>query len=192
MIAWFEALLARTAAMACAISLSAARARASQCDGDIIKKPLTPCSTSSKGPQSVPPDVKAAGDVLCFGLNRTVFGDAALSITYCHVPPTSKRSSGVRHGQVQARQDALPNHRASGGVLGCRCIRTLPLPVRVVGEVLQLSQLPAYHIGGTIHFSSIIPVGFTAIRVTGERRLLYGYRSIGAPVLHVNADDVTR
>ena len=62
----------------------------------------------------------------------------------------------------------------------------------VVGEVLQLSQLPAYHIGGTIHFVINNQVGFTTDPRNGRTSIYCTdiARSIGAPVLHVNADDV--
>ena len=62
----------------------------------------------------------------------------------------------------------------------------------VVGEVMQLSQLQSYRTGGTIHFVINNQVGFTTDPQSGRSSIYCTdiARLIGAPVLHVNADDV--
>lgn len=197
MIAWFEALLTRTAGHGVRDVVIGGTARGRlNVMANVIKKPLTALLHEFKGRSPFPPDVKAAGDVpYHFGHKvERVFGDATLSITYCHNPSHLEAIDGVAAGRVRARQDALPNHeKGVRQVLGLQVHTDAAFAGQgVVGEVLQLSQLPAYHIGGTIHFVINNQVGFTTDPRNGRTSIYCTdiARSIGAPVLHVNADDV--
>lgn len=163
---------------------------------NVVRKPLTALLYEFKGGRPFPSDVKAAGDVpyhLGY-IGEQTFGDASLSIAYCHNPSHLEAIDGVAVGRTRARQDAF-NDRAEG----LRSVMCLQVHTDaafagqgVVGEVLQLSQLPDYHVGGTVHFVINNQVGFTTDPRNGRSSVYCTdvARIIGAPVLHVNADDV--
>jgi 2-oxoglutarate dehydrogenase E1 component len=61
----------------------------------------------------------------------------------------------------------------------------------IVAETLNLSRLPAYRTGGTIHIITNNQLGFTTLPVA-ERSTLYASdlaKGFNIPVIHVNADD---
>ncbi|HEX6799959.1 MAG TPA: 2-oxoglutarate dehydrogenase E1 component, partial [Ktedonobacterales bacterium] len=62
----------------------------------------------------------------------------------------------------------------------------------VVAETLNLSRLPGYQTGGTMHIIANNQIGFTTIAREGRSTLYAGDLAKGfeIPILHVNADDV--
>ena len=97
---------------------------------------------------------------------------------------------GVVQGIVRAKQDRRP----AGTYL------TLPILIHgdaamagqgIVMETMQMSQLRAYRIGGTIHVNINNQVGFTTSPEEG-RTSVYSTdvaKTIQAPIFHVNGDD---
>jgi len=197
MVAWLNAVLARSAAHGVRDVVIGGTARGRlNVMANVVAKPLTALLHEFKGRSPFPPDVKASGDVpYHFGhVGERHFGDAAVSITYCHNPSHLEAINGVAAGRVRARQDAeVDREEAVRRVLGLQVHTDAAFAGQgVVGEVLQLSQLPAYHTGGTIHFVINNQVGFTTDPKHGRSSVYCTdiARVIGAPVLHVNADDV--
>ena len=197
MVAWLNAVLARSASHGVRDVVIGGTARGRlNVMANVVAKPVTALLHEFKGRSPFPPDVKASGDVpYHFGhVGERHFADAAVSITYCHNPSHLEAIDGVAAGRVRARQDAQVNQKkAVRRVLGLQIHTDAAFAGQgVVGEVLQLSQLPAYHTGGTIHFVINNQVGFTTDPKHGRSSVYCTdiARVIGAPVLHVNADDV--
>ena len=62
----------------------------------------------------------------------------------------------------------------------------------IAAESLQLSQLPGYQVGGSLHVILNNQIGFTATPQEGRSTRYCSdiAKAIGCPILHVNADDV--
>jgi 2-oxoglutarate dehydrogenase E1 component len=98
----------------------------------------------------------------------------------------------VVEGGVRARQDRLGDNATD---------RVLPVLVHgdaafvgqgVVTETLNLSKLPAYSTGGSIHVVVNNQIGFTTSHPQEARSTLYCTevaKPVQAPILHVNGDD---
>ncbi len=196
-IPWFEAVLARSSehGVRDVIIGGTARGRLNVM-ANVIKKPLTAILYEFKGGRPFPADVKAAGDVpYHFGyVGERTFDGNRMSVTYCHNPSHLEAIDGVALGRVRARQDAFPTEEEGIRRVLCLQVHTDAAFAGqgLVSEVLQLSQLPAYRIGGSIHIVVNNQVGFTTDPSNGRTSVYCTdiARSVGAPVLHVNADDV--
>lgn len=197
MVAWLNALLACSAAHGVRDVVIGGTARGRlNVMANVIGKPIAALLHEFKGRSPFPAGVKASGDVpYHFGhVGERTFGDATVRLTYCHNPSHLEAIDGVAAGRVRARQDAWPNEREGfERVLGLLIHTDAAFAGQgVVGEVLQLSQLPDYRTGGTIHFVINNQVGFTTDPKNGRSSVYCTdvARATGVPVLHVNADDV--
>ncbi len=121
-------------------------------------------------------------------------GDYQLTLAYCPNPSHLEAVNTVALGRVRAMQDEL-----GGGGEAKRAI--MPLLVHtdaafagqgVVAEAIQLSGLRSYTAGGTVHVIINNQIGFTTEPSDGRtsRYCTDAAKGIGAPVFHVNADDV--
>ncbi|MCM3686820.1 multifunctional oxoglutarate decarboxylase/oxoglutarate dehydrogenase thiamine pyrophosphate-binding subunit/dihydrolipoyllysine-residue succinyltransferase subunit [Kocuria rosea] len=110
-------------------------------------------------------------------------------------PSHLEAADPVIEGIARAKTDVL-----GAGPEGDGTFPVLPIQVHgdaafagqgVVAEVLQMSQLPGYAVGGTIHVVVNNQVGFTTAPAAA-RSSTYATdvaRAVQAPVFHVNADD---
>jgi 2-oxoglutarate dehydrogenase E1 component len=197
LIALFEAVLARCAANGLRDIVIGGTARGRlNVMANVMKKPLTALLHEFKGRRPFPDDVKASGDVpYHFGHEtKRSFGDANVKMLYCHNPSHLEAIDGVALGRVRARQDRYANREEGISRVAGVLVHTDAAFAGqgVVCEVLQLSQIPAYETGGTIHIVINNQVGFTTDPKSGRTSIYCTdvARAIGAPVLHVNADDV--
>ncbi len=197
MLAWFDAVLARSAGHGvCDVVIGGTARGRLNVMANIIKKPLTALLHEFKGRRAFPDEVNVSSDVpYHFGFtNERTFGDAAVRISYCNNPSHLEAINAVALGRVRARQDSMQTpDEGMRSVLGLLVHTDAAFAGQgVVAEVLQLSGLPAYHTGGTIHLVINNQVGFTTDPKHGRTSIYCTdvARTIGAPVLHVNGDDV--
>ncbi len=158
---------------------------------NIAGKPLTALLAEVKGASPLPADLDAAGDVpyhLGHDGQREI-GGRRLKVSVAPHPSHLEVVAPVALGRCRALQ------RRAGGR---RRVRSLLLHTDasfagqgVVAETLQLSGLPPFEVGGTVHVVVNNQVGFTTDpeEARTARRCTDIARLIEAPVLHVNADD---
>src|SRR4051812_27671915 len=141
-----------------------------------------------------PETVQGSGDVKyhlgASGIHTSTLGKEIL-VSVAFNPSHLEAVNPVVEGLVRPKQDRLGDTQRA---------RVIPILIHgdaafigqgVVAEVLQLSQLPGYTTGGTIHVVTNNQIGFTTNPLEG-RSSVYSTDvalSVQAPILHVNADD---
>lgn len=151
-----------------------------------------------------PESVQGSGDVKYHKGARGVFKNlngATVDISMSANPSHLETVSPVVEGIVRAKQDLAI--RPSDGTTGVDVLEKYPylsLLIHgdaafagqgVVAETLNMSQLSAYHIGGSIHIVINNQVGFTTAPESA-RSSFYPTdvaKMIQAPIFHVNGDD---
>ncbi|MFD5123032.1 multifunctional oxoglutarate decarboxylase/oxoglutarate dehydrogenase thiamine pyrophosphate-binding subunit/dihydrolipoyllysine-residue succinyltransferase subunit [Streptomyces sp. NPDC058385] len=139
--------------------------------------------------------VQGSGDVKYHlgaeGIYRALHG-GTIAVSVMANPSHLEIVGPVTQGVVRAKQDLAVEHSGSSLVL--------PVVVHgdaafagqgVVAETLNMSQLPGYRTGGTVHVVVNNQVGFTTRPASG-RSSTYATdvaRMVEAPIFHVNADD---
>lgn len=163
---------------------------------NIIKKPLGAIFAEFKGHRPFPDDMDAMGDV-AYHLgysNELQYGDRLLKVIYCHNPSHLEAIDPVAVGRVCAHQRAYASEEEGwSNVLGILVHTDAAFAGQgLVAEVLQLSGLPAYRTGGTIHIVINNQIGFTTDPEQGRTSIYCTDvgKTVGAPILHVNGDDV--
>jgi multifunctional 2-oxoglutarate metabolism enzyme len=141
-----------------------------------------------------PQSVEGTGDVkyhLGAGGKHTSRAGREIALTLASNPSHLESVDPVVEGMARAKQDLLDREDAAP---------VLPLLIHgeaafagqgVVAETLNLSQLPGYQTGGTVHVIVNNQLGFTTAPEHG-RSSLYASdvaKTIQAPILHVNGDD---
>ncbi|MFN3656574.1 MAG: 2-oxoglutarate dehydrogenase E1 component [Pseudolabrys sp.] len=194
---WFDALLRASASYGVEQVVIGGTARGRlNVMVNIIGKPATAVFYEMKGHDPFPAGVLASGDVpyhLGF-LGERQYGERTIKLLYCNNPSHLEAIDGVAAGRVRALQRQYADERA-----GWRAVQAVTVHTDaafagqgVVAEALQLSQVPAYRTGGTIRIVINNQVGFTTAPQDGRSSTFCTdvAKTIGAPVLHVNGDDI--
>lgn len=141
-----------------------------------------------------PSSVQGSGDVKYHkGFEGTYYtpDGTAVPITLASNPSHLEAVDGVVEGMVRASQD-LRGNLFEFAVLGILVHGDASFAGQgVVAETLNLSQLPGYRTGGTIHLVINNQVGFTT-NPNEARSSVYASdiaKMIQAPIIHVNGDD---
>ncbi len=125
------------------------------------------------------------------------FPDGKVRVSLAANPSHLEAVNSIVEGKARARQRVLGELTADGEI-----DRTCVLPILLhgdaafagqgsVAEVLNLSQLPGYRTGGTIHIIINNQIGFTTVPADA-RSSAYATdvaKMIEAPVLHVNGEE---
>lgn len=133
--------------------------------------------------------------------SRVTYGENDVDLTLAYNPSHLEFVNAVQMGSTRARLERLrmEKHRKAS----VRDIANKAVPILIHGdaalagqgvnqEVLQLSQLRGYQVGGAIHIVVNNQIGFTTSNLLDLRSSMYCTdiaKSIQAPVLHVNGDD---
>ncbi|WP_298209391.1 multifunctional oxoglutarate decarboxylase/oxoglutarate dehydrogenase thiamine pyrophosphate-binding subunit/dihydrolipoyllysine-residue succinyltransferase subunit [Ferrimicrobium sp.] len=141
-----------------------------------------------------PTSVQGSGDVKYHkGFEGTYYtpDGTAVPITLASNPSHLEAVDGVVEGMVRASQD-LRGNLFEFAVLGILVHGDASFAGQgVVAETLNLSQLPGYRTGGTVHLVINNQVGFTT-NPNESRSSVYASdiaKMIQAPIIHVNGDD---
>lgn len=161
---------------------------------NFLEKPLT-MVFNEFSENYAPDNVGGGGDVkyhLGYMSERTTANGDKINVTLAPNPSHLEAVDPVVEGMARARQR----------IVGDTETRRKVLPVLIHGdaafagqgivmEVFQMSQLPGYRTGGTLHIVVNNQIGFTALPEEG-RSSLYSTdiaKMVDAPILHVNGDD---
>jgi 2-oxoglutarate dehydrogenase E1 component len=194
---WFDALFARCAALGVEDVVIGGTARGRlNVMANVIGKSVSALLYELKGHRPFPSDMKLSGDVpYHFGhVGERSYRGRTLKMTYCHNPSHLETIDGVALGRTRSRQADYPTIEEGFGKVMCLQVHTDAAFAGqgLVAEVLQLSKLPYYATGGSIHIVINNQVGFTTDPVNGRSSVFCTdvAKTVGAPVLHVNGDDV--
>ncbi len=164
----------------------------------LIGKPLAAAFSELQGTPQVPEGIVASSDVpyhLGYSGER-VFAGRRIRLTMPSNPSHVEIVSAVTLGKTRS---ILERMRRAGATDPAS--RVLPLLIHtdgafsgqgVVAELLQLADLPAYGVGGSVHVLVNNQLAFTVKPEHGRssRHASDVAKAIGAPVIHVSADDV--
>jgi 2-oxoglutarate dehydrogenase E1 component len=159
----------------------------------VMGKPLTALVAEIEGKPTVPAGLGVSSDVsyhLGYSGERMIDG-RKLKLSVSAHPSHLQLIPIISQGRIRAKQSLA-------GARGRRAV--LPLLLHsdasfagqgLVAEMLQLSKLAPFDIGGTIHIVINNQVGFTTTPEEGRsaRHATDIAKLIEAPVLHVNGDD---
>jgi len=160
---------------------------------NIVGKPVVQIFSEFEG-SADPESTQGSGDVKyhlgATGMRRSAEGHE-ISVSVAFNPSHLEAVNPVVEGIVRLRQDRIGDVTRE---------RVVPILIHgdaafagqgVVAETLNLSQLPGYCTGGTIHIVINNQIGFTA-DPRESRSATYSTdvaRMVQAPILHVNGDD---
>lgn len=154
-------------------------------------------------PNYVPDLVAGDGDVKYhLGYEGTrKLADGEVRVSLAANPSHLEAVNAVVEGKARARQRLIENEMREAGVEVAEQYRAKVLPILLhgdaafagqgsVAEVLNLSQLPGYRTGGTIHIVVNNQIGFTTMP-EDARSSHYATdvaKMIEAPIIHVNGE----
>ena len=167
---------------------------------NILDKPYEQIFSEFEG-NIDPSTTQGSGDVKYHLGSDSVFKNTSgdeIHVTLASNPSHLEAVNPVVQGMIRAKQDHLRGQDADAerDVLNA----AFPLLVHgdaafagqgVVAETLNLSQLPGYKTGGTVHLVINNQIGFTTVP-EDARSSTYATdiaRAIEAPIFHVNGDD---
>jgi 2-oxoglutarate dehydrogenase E1 component len=167
----------------------------------VLNKPYTQILAEFKDPVSknFREDMAWTGDVKYHsGAHRAIKGGAAMDLVVS-MPPNPSHLEAV-DPIVEGMARAAGTHVETPGPARFDPARTVPILIHgdaafpgqgVVAETLNLSRLPGYSTGGTIHIIVNNQLGFTT---SAEDSFSTSYasglaRGFKIPIVHVNADD---
>ena len=162
----------------------------------VLGKPYEALLAEFQGQSAFPKELGIAGDVKYhMGFSNDIVTDAGnkLHLTLTPNPSHLEAVNPVVAGRVRAKQDLIGDKDRSK-VLGLLFHGDAAFCGQgVVAECLMMSTIQAYDTGGIFHVVINNQVGFTAGPKDGHPSSRYSTefaKIIGAPIIHVNGDDI--
>jgi 2-oxoglutarate dehydrogenase E1 component len=162
---------------------------------NVVKKPLTAVFSEFGGESFKPDDVQGSGDVK-YHLGTSTDIDAAGRTVHLSLQPNPSHLEAVNPvviGKVRARQDQAGDTERRSSVMAILMHGDAAFAGQgLVYETLAMSQLIGYRTGGTVHLVVNNQIGFTTVPAHAYSGLYCTdvAKSIQAPILHVNGDDL--
>jgi len=160
----------------------------------VMQKPYRAVFSEFMGLSSFPSELMVAGDVkyhMGFSSEKIVSKSKKIKLSLTPNPSHLEAVNPVVAGKVRAKQDLIGRNRAS--VVGVIVHGdTAFCGQGIVSESLMMSTLEPYKVGGIFHIVINNQIGFTANAHDSRsgRYCTDVAKIIGAPILHVNGDDI--
>ncbi|RTK92243.1 MAG: 2-oxoglutarate dehydrogenase E1 component [Rickettsiales bacterium] len=160
----------------------------------IMQKPYRAVLAEFKGISAFPKDLNISGDVkyhMGYSSEKTFSNNKTIHLSLTPNPSHLEAVNPVVAGKTRAKQDLLNRDRSS--VVGILVHGDAAFCGQgVVAESLVMSGLKPYEVGGIFHLVINNQVGFTADAKDGRpgRYCTEVAKMVGAPILHVNGDDI--
>lgn len=160
----------------------------------VMKKPYRAVLSEFLGNGTFPNDLNVAGDVkyhMGYSSDRIMSSGKKVHLSLTPNPSHLEAINPVVAGKVRAKQEELGRDRSK--VVGILVHGDAAFCGQgVVAESLVMSGLKPYEVGGIFHLVINNQVGFTANSSDGRvgRYCTEVAKMVGAPILHVNGDDI--
>jgi len=160
----------------------------------VMQKPYRAVLSEFIGTSAFPTDLGIAGDVkyhMGFSSDKVTRSGHKIHLSLTPNPSHLEAVNPVVAGKVRAKQDCLGRDRNK--VVGILVHGDAAFCGQgVVAESLVMSGLKPYEVGGIFHLVINNQVGFTANTYDGRpgRYCTEVAKMVGAPILHVNGDDI--
>jgi multifunctional 2-oxoglutarate metabolism enzyme len=170
---------------------------------NIVGKPYSQIFSEFEGNLN-PSQAHGSGDVKyhlgATGTYIQMFGDNDIEVSLTANPSHLEAVDPVLEGLVRAKQDLLDGGQKADGADNSANFSVMPLMLHgdaafagqgIVAETLNLSLLPGYRTGGTIHIVVNNQIGFTTAPndAKSSEYCTDVAKMVGAPIFHVNGDD---
>jgi len=162
---------------------------------NIVRKPFTAVFSEFGGASSNPEDVQGSGDVK-YHLGTSTDIEAGGHTVHLSLQPNPSHLEAVDPvvvGKVRARQDNAGDTNGRRSVMAIQMHGDAAFAGQgLVYETLAMSQLIGYRTGGSVHLVVNNQIGFTTVPAHAFSGLYCTdvAKSIQAPILHVNGDDL--
>ena len=160
----------------------------------VMQKPYRAVLSEFMGTSSFPTDLGISGDVkyhMGFSSDKITKNGHKIHLSLTPNPSHLEAVNPVVAGKVRAKQDCKERDRNK--VVGILVHGDAAFCGQgVVAESLVMSGLKPYNVGGIFHIVINNQVGFTANPYDGRpgRYCTEVAKMVGAPILHVNGDDI--
>jgi len=160
----------------------------------VLRKPYIAILSEFKGISAFPDDLDVSGDVkyhMGYSSDKKTKSGNEIHLSLTPNPSHLEAVNPVVAGKVRAKQDYLGKDRSA--VVGILVHGDAAFCGQgVVAESLVMSGLKPYDVGGIFHLVINNQIGFTANAYDSRpgRYCTEVAKIVGAPILHVNGDDV--